>query len=156
IGAGGGTAGNSPMTSSGSSTSSSSSTSTSTSTSSSSTSSSSSSSGGAGGTISTGGAVSSGGAGGAISAGGAVSAGGGGGAGGVGGALVCGPLEHICNGLCTPNTPQTGCLNVSCTPCPVPANGMAVCTLDGHCDFSCFFGYEKSGSNCICAPANEC
>jgi hypothetical protein len=30
-------------------------------------------------------------------------------------------------------------------------NGTSTCTANGQCDFSCNFGYNKSGNACVCA-----
>jgi hypothetical protein len=68
------------------------------------------------------------------------------------GGMNCGPMEHLCNGVCNGNTPATGCFtSVSCSPCVAPANGTSSCTAAGVCDFSCNFGYNKSGNACVCA-----
>jgi hypothetical protein len=68
----------------------------------------------------------------------------------------CAPPKHECGGICTPNTPATGCYqSVSCNPCPpAPSFGTSVCTMDGLCDFTCQQPYVKQGSACGCA--SEC
>jgi hypothetical protein len=86
---------------------------------------------------------------------------GGGGSGNAGnqggsGGSECAPPKHLCGGICTPNTPATGCYqSVSCNPCPpAPSFGTSVCTMDGLCDFTCQQPYVKQGSTCGCA--SEC
>lgn len=89
--------------------------------------------------------------------------GGSGGIGGTGGgtttttttttSITCtGALQHVCDGMCVENTPQTGCAtSVDCTPCTVPPHGtIATCDQGGHCDFGCQPGYEKQFKSCKC------
>lgn len=74
---------------------------------------------------------------------------------GAGGSQDCPADQHFCGGVCTGNTPQTGCFkSVACTACVAPAMGTSTCTATGDCDFTCGSGYMKSGSSCVCA--NEC
>ncbi len=70
----------------------------------------------------------------------------------------CGAMEHKCGGVCTGNTPQTGCYtSASCAACPSPANGTSTCTPNGTCDITCNFGFIKSGNACVCDPnAQQC
>jgi hypothetical protein len=64
----------------------------------------------------------------------------------------CGPTEHECAGQCVGNTIQSGCLqSMSCTPCPTPVNGSAICTAAGACDVICNAPYTKQGTSCVCA-----
>ena len=64
----------------------------------------------------------------------------------------CGPDQHLCGGVCTGNTPGTGCLSsASCTPCPTTANGAPTCSAQGTCDVTCNSGYNKVGMQCQCA-----
>lgn len=68
--------------------------------------------------------------------------------------LVCNPPQHVCNGQCAGNTPDTGCTtSVSCSPCPSPVNGMAACAINGTCDVTCNAPYVKSGGSCVCGAA---
>jgi hypothetical protein len=68
----------------------------------------------------------------------------------------CSAEQHLCGGVCTNNTPQTGCFtSVTCAPCASPpVNASSTCSADGKCDFSCTPGYMKSGNVCVCA--SEC
>jgi hypothetical protein len=80
----------------------------------------------------------------------ATGAGGGGGEGG--GGNECGANQHSCGGICTGNTPQTGCFTSStCTACTAPQNGSSICSIDGECDFTCAAGYQQNGNTCSCA-----
>ena len=70
------------------------------------------------------------------------------------GGPMCGATEHLCSGVCAPNTPQTGCFtSQTCSPCLAPANGSSICSAQGLCDVSCNSGYNKSGTTCVCASA---
>ena len=86
----------------------------------------------------------------ATGAGGSATTGGGGmGSGGSG--SPCGAQEHMCGGICTGNTPESGCFsNTTCDPCTAPANGTATCTTTGLCDFECTAPYQKNGAACTC------
>ncbi len=68
----------------------------------------------------------------------------------------CADDQHLCGGVCTGNTTQTGCFtSVTCAPCASPPiNGTSTCSADGKCDFTCNSGYAKSGNSCVCAA--EC
>lgn len=78
--------------------------------------------------------------------------GGGGVGGGGGGGPECGANQHSCGGICTGNTPQTGCFTSStCVACTPPQNGTAICSIDGECDFTCPAGYQQNGNACSCA-----
>jgi hypothetical protein len=71
-----------------------------------------------------------------------------------GGGPSCGPMQHLCGGVCAGNTPQTGCFasSPSCTPCAnPPVNGYTTCSASGACDFECNAGWQKSGNACACA-----
>lgn len=73
------------------------------------------------------------------------------GMGGQGAGSPCGPQEHQCGGICVGNTPTTGCASsTTCNACTPPANGTAVCTTDGLCDFQCTAPYQKNGGTCQC------
>lgn len=75
-----------------------------------------------------------------------------GGMGGAGAGSPCGAQEHMCGGICTGNTPASGCFGSNtCDPCQAPANGTATCTTTGLCDFECAAPYQKSGAACTCA-----
>jgi hypothetical protein len=68
-----------------------------------------------------------------------------------GGGGMCGAGQHLCAGVCTPNTPESGCFqSPDCSPCPTTANGKATCNAQGLCDVSCNSGYDKSGNSCVC------
>lgn len=68
----------------------------------------------------------------------------------------CGATQHLCGGICTDNTPESGCYgSSSCEPCPSPANGAAICSEAGVCDVTCNDPYVKSGSHCEC-PTECC
>ena len=67
----------------------------------------------------------------------------------------CAPNEHLCDEICQPDTPETGCLNsVNCEPCSAPENGYAVC-VEGACSFQCNFGYVVDGDSCVEASGCE-
>ena len=75
------------------------------------------------------------------------------GSGGTGGdpGPICNPPQHLCGGICSDNTPATGCYqSVSCTPCPTVINGTAICSAQGACAPSCNSPYVPSGNNCVC------
>ena len=75
-------------------------------------------------------------------------------AGGVdaGASTGCGPDEHFCGGVCTGNTPGTGCAqSASCDPCPAPEHGTPTCTATGTCEFTCNDGFNDVGGACQCA-----
>lgn len=55
--------------------------------------------------------------------------------------------------MCVGNTADTGCfLSAACTPCPVPANGIAICTAQGTCSVMCNPGYVPNATNTDCDP----
>ena len=65
---------------------------------------------------------------------------------------MCGPKEHLCGGICAPNSVQTGCYqSQDCLPCATVQNGTVKCSEDGLCDVDCTSGYVKSGNTCQCA-----
>jgi hypothetical protein len=72
------------------------------------------------------------------------------------GGSPCDADEHLCGGICSGNTPQTGCFqSVTCAACAAPPiHGSVTCSSAGLCDFTCGAGYTKSGNSCVCA--NEC
>jgi len=79
------------------------------------------------------------------------------GTGGMGGdpGPTCGATEHLCGGICTGNTPATGCYqSVDCTACPNVPNGTATCDANGLCAATCNSPYVPSGNSCICP--NQC
>ncbi|MFS8071404.1 MAG: hypothetical protein ACMG6S_33960 [Byssovorax sp.] len=69
--------------------------------------------------------------------------------------MGCPAGQHQCGGICTGNTPQTGCFGSSnCLACPpAPVNGTASCAADGTCDFTCGASYTKQGGSCVCSFA---
>ena len=72
------------------------------------------------------------------------------------GGPMCEADEHLCGGICAPNTPQTGCYQSdACTPCSTVTNGTTKCSSDGLCDFDCLDPYQKSGNTCAC-PTQCC
>jgi hypothetical protein len=114
---------------------------------------------GSGGAPSNGGAIGSGGepsgTGGAASSGGAPGSGGNassGGMPGTGGAPGCAPGLKQCGANCVTVNPANGCDGTSCTTCPAPANGTALC-VSGQCDFTCFTGYVKGTTSCQPPPS---
>jgi len=76
--------------------------------------------------------------------------------GGRGGEAPCEPQQHVCDGSCVGNTPETGCSgSTTCDPCAAPpmfANG--ICTPEGQCDFLCMPPYTKGDMACTCTT--EC
>lgn len=69
--------------------------------------------------------------------------------------------QHKCNGVCTDNTPESGCFtSTTCDPCPMPAaNGVAICSSLGACDLQCDTGYQPNASKTACdaiPPPPEC
>ena len=80
------------------------------------------------------------------------------GTGGMGGdpGPTCDPPQHLCGGICTGNTPATGCYqSVSCTPCPTVTNGSATCDANGQCAAMCNSPYVANGNQCVC-PSQCC
>jgi hypothetical protein len=66
--------------------------------------------------------------------------------------ISCYSGYHLCTGACVDNTSLQSC-GYSCTPCPAPpTHGYEICTVSGYCDFTCNFGYTRSGSSCIPTP----
>lgn len=60
---------------------------------------------------------------------------------------TCGLTEHLCDGVCAQNTPETGCFkSSSCFGCSVPTGGTANCTAQGECDYECTAPNVKDGS----------
>lgn len=79
------------------------------------------------------------------------------GTGGMGGdpGPTCDPPQHLCGGICTGNTPATGCYqSLSCDPCPTVVNGTATCDTNGQCAAMCNSPYVPSGTSCVCP--NQC
>ena len=71
-----------------------------------------------------------------------------------GSSMGCPVGQHQCGGVCTGNTPQTGCSgSLDCLACSPPANGTSSCTAAGACDFSCGASYTKQGNSCVCSYA---
>lgn len=80
------------------------------------------------------------------------------GTGGMGGdpGPTCDPPQHLCGGICTGNTPATGCYqSVDCTPCPTVTNGSATCDANGLCAAMCNSPYVANGNQCVC-PSQCC
>ena len=80
------------------------------------------------------------------------------GTGGMGGdpGPTCDPPQHLCGGICTGNTPATGCYqSVDCTPCPTVTNGTAACDNNGLCAAMCNSPYVANGAQCVC-PSQCC
>lgn len=70
---------------------------------------------------------------------------------GAAGSSCTGP-QHMCSGVCTGNTIESGCFTSSlCLACPPPPlHGTEVCSNQGQCDFICDQGYSKNGI--VCQP----
>jgi hypothetical protein len=67
----------------------------------------------------------------------------------------CQPDEHLCGGLCTGNTVESGCSqSTDCAPCPTDPNGTTSCTTEGLCQLDCAMPYLRIGDTCDCAT--EC
>jgi hypothetical protein len=65
---------------------------------------------------------------------------------------MCGASEHLCSGICTGNTPATGCFtSQTCSACGAVQNGSPYCTPQGFCDVSCNAGYQPTGYSCVCS-----
>lgn len=45
--------------------------------------------------------------------------------------------QKPCDGTCVPATPETGCGNPTCDPCPAPPNTDAACSTEGSCVLTC-------------------
>ena len=68
------------------------------------------------------------------------------------GGPVCNAPDHLCSGVCTGNTPASGCFTSQvCSACAPVQNGSPMCTPQGFCDVSCNAGYQKNGYACICS-----
>lgn len=68
------------------------------------------------------------------------------------GSSGCEPQQHVCNGSCVGNTPETGCSgSTTCDPCPAaPKFASSICSPAGKCDFWCTPPYVASGNACTC------
>ena len=73
---------------------------------------------------------------------------------------LCGYQQHLCSGSCEGNTIETGCFtSTSCSPCPTPTHGKAVCGASGVCDLQCDTGYQANAAKTDCEvipPPPEC
>jgi hypothetical protein len=70
------------------------------------------------------------------------------------GGPTCGASEHLCSGICTGNTPATGCFtSQTCAKCGDVPNGAPICNAQGACDANCPAGYTKNGYACECQSA---
>jgi hypothetical protein len=68
------------------------------------------------------------------------------------GEKCCAPPGNVIDGaappsVCVKPAPLFGCGPTDCGPCPVPMNGIAVCTRD-QCDFVCNSTYDRVGNLC--------
>lgn len=74
-------------------------------------------------------------------------------------ATSCPSGQHRCGAGCVadqPNLPERGCrLACGTDPCPTPMGGVALCTVEGRCEFECPAPWSRDGERCVCT-AQRC